>query len=86
MVQNADLYWNVDRAQYDGKSEGGMSSRGKNPDGYYHVRFFKDGKMMELKVADMSLMNKIEAQDIMGLAFDDDGIVVDMIPIEKMPV
>ena len=38
-----ELYWNMDRAQYHGKSEAGMSSRTPEEDGYFHIRFFKDG-------------------------------------------
>ena len=51
-TEQLDLYWNMDRALYDGKSEAGMSSREPGEDGYFHVRFFKDGEIVELRVAD----------------------------------
>jgi len=86
VIENADLYWNVDRALYDGMSEGGMSSRRPESDGYFHVRFFKDGEFVELKVENRTIVNKLEVRDLMGLVFDDNGIVIDVIPIEDMPV
>ena len=86
VIENADLYWNVDRALYDGMSEGGMSSRRPESDGYFHVRFFKDGEFVELKVENRTIVNKLEVRDLMGLVFDDNGVVIDVIPIEDMPV
>ena len=32
-AERIDLYWNIDRALYDGKSEAGMSSRMPEADG-----------------------------------------------------
>ena len=58
----ANLYWNLDRALYDGKSEAGMSSRKPASDGYFHVRFFKDGEMVKVKVTevlDYDLVGKV---------------------------
>ena len=86
MEETYDLYWNVDRKEYDGKSEAGMSSRKPGSDGYFHVRFFKDGEMLELKVADRKLINTIDTTDLMGLVFDEDGVVVDVIRADRMPL
>ena len=85
-VPTYDLYWNVDRAQYDGKSEAGMSSRNPESDGYFHVRFFKDGEMLDLKVADRKTVNAIEVNDVMGLVFDEEGIVIGVTSIDDMPL
>ena len=64
-----DLYWNLDRAEYDGKSEAGMSSREPGEDGYFHVRFFKDGEIVELRVADRKTVNAMEVQSLMATAW-----------------
>jgi len=85
-VPGYDLYWNVDRAEYDGKSEAGMSSREPAEDGYFHVRFFKDGEIVEFRVADRKTVNALEAQSLMGLEFDEDGIVIGVISVDDMPV
>ena len=85
-AEDYDLYWNLDRAMYDGKSEAGMSSRMPESDGYFHVRFFIDGETVELKVADRKTVNAIEVNDLMGLEFDDNGIVVGVISLDDMPL
>jgi len=85
-TEQIDLYWNMDRALYDGKSEAGMSSREPGEDGYFHVRFFKDGEIVELRVADRKTVNAMEVQDIMGLEFDEDGVVIGIIPVDDLPI
>ena len=85
-AEHYDLYWNLDRALYDGKSEAGMSSRKPESDGFFHVRFFKDGEIIELKVADRKTVNAIEVNDLMGLEFDSNGIIVDIISLDDMPL
>ena len=85
-AEDYDLYWNLDRALYDGKSEAGMSSRKPESDGYFHVRFFIDGEIVELKVADRKTVNAIEVNDLMGLEFNEDGIVVGVISLDDMPL
>ena len=85
-TEQVDLYWNIDRAQYDGKSEAGMSSREPAEDGYFHVRFFKDGEIVELRVADRKTVNALEVNDLMGLEFDQDGIVIGVKAVDDLPV
>ena len=85
-TEQVDLYWNIDRAQYDGKSEAGMSSREPAEDGYFHVRFFKDGEIVELRVADRKTVNALEVNDLMGLEFDKDGIVIGVKAVDDLPV
>ena len=84
--EGIDLYWNIDRALYDSKSEAGMSSREPAEDGYFHVRFFKDGEIVELRVADRKTVNALEVQDLMGLEFDSDGIVVGIQAVDDLPI
>ena len=85
-AERIDLYWNIDRAIYDGKSEAGMSSREPAEDGMFHVRFFKDGEIIELRVADRKVINAMEVQSLMGLEFDENGIVVGINPLDQLPV
>ena len=75
VVEKAELYWNIDRALYDGKSEAGMSSRQQESDGYFHIRFFYQGETVELRAADRKVINAIDVNDLMGLEFDSNGII-----------
>ena len=85
-VPSYQLYWNLDRAEYDGKSEAGMSSRMPEADGYFHVRFFCEGEEITLKVADRKLINAIDVQSLMGLELDEEGIVVGVMSLDDMPL
>ena len=85
-VLDTTLYWNVDRALYDGKSEAGMSSRAPEADGFFHVRFFVDGQIITLKVTNRKLVNSLEPQSLMGLEYDENGFVTDVISVDDMPV
>lgn len=80
-----DLYWNVDREKYMNQSELGSSSRKKGSDGYYHISFFMDGKTVDLKVAEKQVVNDIDLNEVMGLTFDENGIVVGMSSVWDMP-
>ena len=80
------VFWNLDRKEYDGKSEAGMSSREPGDDGMYHVRFFRKGEVLELTVANKQVVNHIEKNDLMGLLMDENGIVVGVKALEDMPL
>ena len=66
-VLDYDLYWNLDRAEYEGKSEGGMSARVQESDGFFTIRFLLDGEVVSLRTADRRLVNAIDSQSLMGL-------------------
>ena len=85
-VPTYELYWNADRAEYDGKSEAGMSSRMPESDGFFHVRFILDGEEVILKVQDRKLINAIDVQDVMGLTFDENGVVNGVLELDDMPL
>lgn len=89
-VADYALYWNVDRMEYrvNPGEEVGSTDRKPAEDGYYHVIFAKDGQQMDLRVADRRLVNRIDGVEptLMGLVFDDDGIVIDIILLKDMPV
>ena len=80
-----DVYWNIDRAVHEGQSDDGLSSRMADDNGFYHIRFFKDGVIEELKTDDYDLVNLIDDDYLMGLLFNDKGIITEKIPIEQMP-
>lgn len=82
---NYDVYWNIDRTIHEGQSEEGLSSRTPEEDGYYHIRFFKDGETKELKTDNYDLVNLIDSDYLIGLTVDGEGIIDGMIPIEQMP-
>ena len=81
-----ELYWNLDREEYDGKSEAGLSSRTMESDGLFHIRFFLNGEVVELLTPDRRLVNKIDVMDLMGLKFDAEGYIVDVIDIDDLPL
>ena len=83
---SSDIYWNMDRALYDGMSEAGMSSRTMEDDGYFHIRFFKDGEVVTLRATDRKLINAIDIKSYMGLELDENGIIVGIVDIADMPV
>ena len=85
-VPTYQLYWNVDKAEYAGKSEAGMSSREPDEDGLFSVRFVLDGEMLTLRVANRRLINTIDVNDVMGLEFDDKGVVVGVLSLDDMPL
>lgn len=80
------LYWNLDRAEYEGKSEGGMSSREVESDGLFHIRMFCDGQELILKTSDRKVVNELDTEDLMGLVFDEAGLITDVLPLEQMPL
>lgn len=74
-----ELYWNIDRVAFTEDSETGLSTREPGEDGMYHVRFAYNGEVVEKVVADRQLINYIDALDAMGLVFDGDGVVIDVV-------
>jgi len=85
-IPKYELYWNLDRAEYEGKSEAGMSSRQQESDGYFHIRFFLEGETVELRAADRKVINAIDVNDVMGLTFDDNGIITGVVSLDDMPL
>ena len=82
---DGDLYWNVDRLEFAGKSETGMSSRTvEKEDGYYHLTFAVNGRQVERRCKDKRIVNIIDTQDLIGLTFDESGIIDGVIPLNKL--
>lgn len=71
------LYWNVDREKYAYLSPSGQSARPVDPeDGYYHVLFSVEGRQVNRRAKDPKIVNQIDNLEVMGLVFDEDGIIV----------
>ena len=45
-----------------------------------------DGKEVTLKVESRQVINSIDVKDLMGLEFDENGIVVGAIDLDDMPL
>lgn len=73
-----DLYWNVARQSHV-DADTGLSIREPAADGLYYVTFAYNGEHVEYPVADKKTVNFIDTMDIMGLVFDNDGVVVDAV-------
>ena len=75
-AERAVLYWNVERNEYKGKGPDGDTGRMARSDGYYYIRFAVGGEQKDFAVAERTLVQKIDQLDVMGLEFDENGIVV----------
>lgn len=78
-----DLYWNVDKVENVDRDTG-LSIRKPAEDGVYYVRFAHDGEQVEIPVADKKLVNYIDSLDLMSLTLDDNGYVVDILPVKDV--
>ena len=81
-----EIYWNLDRALYAGQSEGGMSSRMLEADGYFQIRFLLDGEEITLKAQDRKVVNAIDSQSLMGLELDENGFITKVLSLDEMPL
>ena len=72
------LYWNVDGPEYRSQK----SVRYTDSEGYIYITFACDGKQERLPVRDMKLAQKIDALEVMGLEFDENGVVIDCHRVE----
>lgn len=82
---NYDLYWNLDAAEYWDADEQ-LSYRERKEDGFYHFRMFHDGEIFDLKVKEGYLVNILDNRDLMGLGFDAEGFISDVISLDAMPL
>ena len=83
------IFWNVDRYDYiyyDSSVRPTVRTRDKT-DGLYHVLFCcltEQGRAVNLRVKSDPVMKKIDQYMAMSLVKDEDGIVIDCVPIEDM--
>ena len=69
------LYWNIDGKQYL-NSETGLSSRPVDKDRVYRVTFAVDGEHVTYEVENKRLIHQIDNKTLMGLEFNEEGVVV----------
>jgi len=80
----ADLYWNLDREFYTKDSQTGLSTREADANGQFKIRFAYNGEIVELVIIDKKLVNIIDTQDVMGLTFDENGVVIGQINVREL--
>ena len=78
--QQPKLYWNVDGETY----RSGEAVRFVNSDGYVYITFSCDGEQQRLPVADMATAVKIDMLEVMGLEFNEEGIITDCYRVEDI--
>jgi len=69
------LYWNVDGKEH-WDTEMGLSKRRPDEDGAYRVTFAVDGEQVKYEVENKKLLHQIDNKTLMGLEFNEDGVVV----------
>ena len=81
----AELYWNVDGRYWIEHTEvAGLSGRNPDDDGVYRVTFAVNSEQIRIPVVDKQLVNYIDTMDLMGLIFDADGVVVDVVEPQEV--
>lgn len=80
----ADLYWNLDREFYTKDSLTGLSTREADANGQFKIRFAYNGEIVELVIVDKKLVNVIDTQDVVGLQFDENGVVIGSINVRDL--
>lgn len=80
----ANLYWNIDREFYTANSQTGLSTREADADGKFKMKFAYNGEIVELVIVDKKLVNIIDTQDVVGLTFDENGVVIGQINVREL--
>lgn len=68
------LCWNPDRGSFTE-----LSPRKPDIYGFFTLRMVCDGQLVEYQAADRQLVELIDTMDLVGLAFDESGILVDAV-------
>lgn len=77
-----EAYYNVEGATYN---TNGVSSRPAQADGTYKVKFAYRGRTLTKTIkADAALINQIDSMNILGLVFDEQGVVTGVKTVEEM--
>lgn len=81
------IYWNVDRAQYlvPGTVNVMHATCRNQRDGVYVLRMAVDGEQVDVSVKDPVIVQRMDNWDLMGLVFDQDGYVTDVIGPDELP-
>lgn len=80
-VWDGRIYWNIDRAEYlkPGTVDTIHATCRNQRDGVYVLRMAVDGEQVEVQVKDSVVVQKMDNWDLMGLVFDADGFVTDVV-------
>ena len=79
-----ELYWNLDREFYTANSQTGLSTREADANGQFKMRFAYNGEVVELVIIDKKLVNIIDTQDVLGLTFDENGVVIGQTNVREL--
>ena len=79
-----DLYWNLDREYYTANSQTGLSTREADANGQFKMRFAYNGEIVEYVIIDKKLVNIIDTQDVLGLTFDENGVVIGQTNVREL--
>ena len=81
------IYWNVDRAQYlvPGTVNVMHATCRNQRDGVYVLRMAVDGEQVDVKALDPVIVQQMDNWDLMGLVFDQEGFVIDVIGPDELP-
>lgn len=77
------IYLNVERARYVSQGYYGVSSRIPDSDGYYRVNMAVDGEQVQVLVSDVNLINRMDFKQLMGLTFDETGVVNGILELDE---
>lgn len=77
------IYLNVERDRYVAQGYYGVSSRIPDSDGYYRINMAVDGEQIQVLVSDVNLVNRIDFKQLMGLTFDENGVVNGILELDE---
>jgi len=78
--ENTQLYWNVEKFLYSSVE----SLRFPREDGNYYIRLATDGQQLDIPVADSMTVAFMDTLEVMGLEFDENGVVSRVLRVEEM--
>lgn len=82
---DAVIFFNPDRKLYEGLADDSLTARPKSlDDGYFHIQFASEGKMVELLAKKRMVVNQVDTNSAMGLQFDEKNNIVGIYTLEEI--
>ena len=78
--ENTQVYWNVEKFLYSSVDV----LRYPREDGNYYVRLATDGQQIDVPVAESLTADFMDTLEVMGLEFDENGVVTRVLRVEEM--
>lgn len=78
--ENTQVYWNVEKFLYSSVD----TLRYPREDGNYYVRLATDGQQIDVPVAESLTCDFMDTLEVMGLEFDENGVVTRALRVEEM--